>query len=96
MERDFQICISVPLIIKVIDEEDYPELNEKVKNAKKKKKKSTKEAISIIKKVEELLRGGNRQIMKQWESRWSSLKSLRKAMNSFVVLATDNLIFISR
>ena len=62
----------------------------------KKKKKSTKEAISIIKKVEELLRGGNRQIMKQWESRWSSLKSLRKAMNSFVVLATDNLIFISR
>ena len=95
MERDFQICISVPLIIKVIDEEDYPELNEKVKNAKKKKK-STKEAISIIKKVEELLRGGNRQIMKQWESRWSSLKSLRKAMNSFVVLATDNLIFISR
>ena len=38
MERDFQICISVPLIIKVIDEEDYPELNEKVKNAKKKKK----------------------------------------------------------
>ena len=96
MERDFQICISVPLIIKVIDEEDYPELNDKVKNAKKKKKKSTKEAISIIKKVEELLRGGNRQIMKQWESRWSSLKSLRKAMNSFVVLATDNLIFISR
>ena len=96
MERDFQICISVPLIIKVIDEEDYPELNEKVKNVKKKKKKSTKEAISIIKKVEELLRGGNKQIMKQWESRWSSLKSLRKAMNSFVVLATDNLIFISR
>ena len=95
MERDFQICSSVPLITKVIDEEDYPELNEKVKNAKKKKK-STKEAISIIKKVEELLRGGNRQIMKQWESRWSSLKSLRKAMNSFVVLATDNLIFISR
>ena len=38
MERDFQICISVPLITKVIDEEDYPELNEKVKNAKKKKK----------------------------------------------------------
>ena len=38
MERDFQICSSVPLIIKVIDEEDYPELNEKVKNAKKKKK----------------------------------------------------------
>ena len=37
MERDFQICISVPLIIKVIDEEDYPELNEKVKNATKKK-----------------------------------------------------------
>ena len=96
MERDFQICISVPLIIKVIDEEDYPELNEKVKNAKKKKKKSKKGAIKIIKKVEELLRGGNRQIMKQWESRWSSLKSLRKAMNSFVVLATDNLIFISR
>ena len=61
MERDFQICISVPLIIKVIDEEDYPELNEQVKNAKKKKQ---QEAISIIKKVEELLRGGNRQILK--------------------------------
>ena len=42
MERDFQICISVPLIIKVIDEEDYPELNEKVKNAKKKKKNQQK------------------------------------------------------
>ena len=42
MERDFQICISVPLIIKVIDEEYYPELNEKVKNAKKKKKNQQK------------------------------------------------------
>ena len=41
MERDFQICISVPLIIKVIDEEDYSELKEEVKNAK-----ITKEAIS--------------------------------------------------
>ena len=58
MERDFQICISVPLIIKVIDEEDYSELKEEVKNAK-----ITKEAISIIKKFKELLRGENRQIM---------------------------------
>ena len=81
MERDFQICISVPLIIKVIDEEDYPELNEEVKNAKKKQ--TTKEAISIIKKVEELLRGENRQIMNTVGKQVEFLKKFKESDEFF-------------
>ena len=78
MERDFQICISVPLIIKVIDEEDYSELKEEVKNAK-----IAKEAISIIKKFEELLRGENRQIMNTVGKQVEFLKKFKESDEFF-------------
>ena len=44
--------------MEIADEEDYLEVNEEVKDAKE-----PKEAISIIKKYEELLKGENRKII---------------------------------
>ena len=57
MEINLELLIIAP-IIEIVDEEDYPELNEEVKNVKE-----PKETVSIIKTIEELIKGKNRKII---------------------------------
>ena len=45
-------------IIEIADEEDYIEMSEEVKNAKE-----LKDAVSLVKKYEDLLKGANRKII---------------------------------
>ena len=66
-------------------------MNEEVKKAKE-----PKEAVSIIKKYEELLKGENRKTINIVGKQGELLKKLRRAMNSIFVLASADLIFISR
>ena len=57
MEINLELLIIAP-IIEIVDEEDYSELNEEVKNVKE-----PKETVSIIKTIEELIKGKNRKII---------------------------------
>ena len=77
-------------IIEIKDEEDYSELNEEVKSAKE-----PKEAISIIKKYDEHLKGENKKIGNIVGKQGEFLKSLRRVINSLVALASADLILIS-
>ena len=60
------------------DEEDYSELDEEVK-----KTKESKEATSIIKKYEELLKGENRKIVNIAEKQGDLLKKFKESEEFF-------------
>ena len=60
-------------IVEVLDEEeDYSEMNEEVKNAKK-----PKDGISLIKKYENFLKGANKKIINIVEKQGEFLKRLK-------------------
>ena len=72
------------------DEEDYSELDEEVK-----KTKESKEATSIIKKYEELLKGENRKIVNIAEKQGDLLKKFKESEEFFsgVGLSQSNIYF---
>ena len=76
--------------MEIADEENYLEVNEEVKDAKE-----PKEAISIIKKYEELLKGENRKIINIVEKQGELLKKMKESDGFFsrVCLSRSNIYF---
>ena len=62
-------------------EGDYSELNEEVRNAKK-----TKDGIALVKKYEDLLKGGNKKIINIAGKQGELLKVLGMKMNILIML----------
>ena len=61
------------LVFEVFEEEDYLQMNEEVKNAKK-----PKDGISLVKKYEDLLKWANRKIINIIEKQGELLKRFKE------------------